>query len=183
MATFNQDALVDQLGKKQVDAPGFQAPGAPVDPVPAPGPKDYSAMFTAATQGKRPSQQTYAELDAMFDDNDIGFQKNSAGQYRGRVKFGDGQIFDSNLNEGNDAAFLGGGEGTGSFGLLGRGHESQTDIGKGGWSFGGGGGAPMPNLGTTAPIQGTAQAGIAPDLSGYTQASPYLAALMQMLGQ
>jgi len=152
-----------------------------LDPVPAGGPVDFQKLFMEAAGKQQYGQGGYAALEQELGQHGIQFQKNSAGQFRGRIKLPSGEIVDTALNEGNDNAFLGGQGGTtGAFGWMNRGKEG---LDAGGWSFGGGASAPARSAAPLSMPQSVQAAGITPDLAGYTQGSPYIQALIQALGQ
>jgi hypothetical protein len=193
MANRYQTALMDRLGtgtaqQKRVDAPGLQPgivakdPAGPLEMTPPPstaGPVDYQSLLMGALQKNPYGQAGYAAAEKELGGSGIQFQKNSAGQYRGRVKLPNGDIVDTALNEGNDNAFLGGGQGTtGAYGFLNRGQEG---LDAGGWSFGGPGKSqsmpfqplPVPTGGETLPVE--------PQEPSPFSSSPYLEALLQQL--
>jgi hypothetical protein len=180
-----QDALLDQMDpqRKKIDAPGLQSPeDAGTMRQQAVGPQDYQSIFMNAAQGQRPSQASYAALDANPALDGFNFQQDSAGKYRGRIQDPSGMVYDTNLNEGNDAAFMGGGEGTGEFGFLKRFHKSEVP---GGWSGGGGGGGMMPAApmaGLQGLFSGNGESEIQKGVEQYSDPSPYLAALLAQLG-
>jgi len=131
--------------KPQIGNPAEQAGGGGGTGGGAP---DYQSVFMkAARETAGTPQERYKALQESLSGQGFQFQTNTPGQRRGRVKAPDGNVYDTWLNEANDAAFLGDGKGvTGDFGWLHRGHESQSD--GGGWSFGGGGApGPSPMLG------------------------------------
>jgi hypothetical protein len=185
-----QDALLEQMDpqRRRIDAPGLQATGDAgtmrdnaVPDAPS-APLSFTDRWAQATAGKRPTQATYAELDAnpMFDD--VTFQQDSGGRYRGRIQDPSGYVMDTNLNEGNDAAFMGGGEGTGGFGLMKRFHKSEVP---GGWSAPGGGGGGMMPMGVPPGLQGlfsgSGDSKIQEGVEQYSRPNQYLQALMEQL--
>jgi hypothetical protein len=197
-----RDALLDELepGRRQVAGPGLHAPAsiqAPVDPnnfeldgVPGlPGRQaggNYQDIFMQAAAGKRPTQASYAELASVLGPQGFQFQQDSGGRYRGRIQDPSGMVYDTNLNEGNDEAFMGGGEGTGQFGFMKRFHKSEVP---GGWSAGGGGGgmslkgmsAPNPMAGLEGLFSGSGDSAIQQGVAEYSEPSKYLEALLQQL--